>query len=62
MRAASVQARDVHEAGVIHRMPRRPQVVAIELPEFDFHVEARLQAIDGKAGADDEGAPIVDLG
>ena len=62
MRAASVQARDVHEAGVIHRMPRRPQVVAIELPEFDFHVEACLQAIDGEAGADDEGAPVINLG
>lgn len=57
VRAASVQARDVHEAGVIHRMPRRPQVVAIQVAELDFHVEACLQAIDGKARADDEGAP-----
>ena len=43
-------------------MPRRPQVVAIEIPEFDFHVEACLQTIDGEAGADDEGAPVINLG
>ena len=43
-------------------MPRRPQVVAIELPEFDFHVEACLQAIDREARADDEGTPVINLG
>ena len=43
-------------------MPRRPQVVAIQVAELDFHIEARLQAVDGETRADDEGAPLVDLG
>ena len=43
-------------------MARRAQALAIQIAELDFHIEARLQAVDGETRADDEGAPIVDLG